>query len=288
MMIALDMISPANLATMEPKSSVKNEDFRAGADFRSAMAKEQQQDVAGRTEKKVATKTQNLVKDKRIESNEAHAKGKTQDATVKNVTAKDQVEATNDEELALTEGDATATEIASAEAITTEDASLADSTLVASNPEAVKDQASTSAHNENKTATDIYDLSASELDESMGRDLSDADYNLGADAPETLNTDATVAQENESSKTKLDAMGLKAEVKASQSTTKANGKEYAHTNANTIAGADLPKDAKLWAQGATVASKWQKLSAQDENATATNENLEALTSEDATMPTEGK
>ena len=288
MMIALDMISPANLATMEPKSSVKNEDFRAGADFRSAMAKEQQQDVAGRTEKKVATKTQNLVKDKRIESNEAHAKGKTQDATVKNVTAKDQVEATNDEELALTEGDATATEIASAEAITTEDASLADSTLVASNPEAVKDQASTSAHNENKTATDIYDLSASELDESMGRDLSDADYNLGADAPETLNTDATVAQENESSKTKLDAMGLKAEVKASQNTTKANGKEYAHTNANTIAGADLPKDAKLWAQGATVASKWQKLSAQDENATATNENLEALTSEDATMPTEGK
>lgn len=284
MMIALDMISPANLDTMELKSSVKNEDLGAGADFRSAMAKERQ-DVAGRTENNATAKAKTLVKDKRVESNKAHAKVETQDATVKNVTAKAQVEAANDEELALVEGEAT----------TTEGASLADSAVVASNPEAVKDQASTFADNENKTVTDIYDLSASELDESGAWILSDADYNLGADEPETLDTNATVAQENESSessKAKLDAMGLKAEVEASaQNTIKANGKEYAHTNANTVVGTKASSEAldqALQAQVATDASKWQKLSAQDEKATATNENLAVLTSEDPTMPTEGK
>lgn len=284
MMIALDMISPANLDTMELKSSVKNEDLGAGADFRSAMAKERQ-DVAGRTENNATAKAKTLVKDKRVESNKAHAKVETQDATVKNVTAKAQVEAANDEELALVEGEAT----------TTEGASLADSAVVASNPEAVKDQASTFANNENKTVTDIYDLSASELDESGAWSLSDADYNLGADEPETLDTNATVAQENESSessKAKLDAMGLKAEVEASaQNTIKANGKEYAHTNANTVVGTKASSEAldqALQAQVATDASKWQKLSAQDEKATATNENLAVLTSEDPTMPTEGK
>ena len=284
MMIALDMISPANLDTMELKSSVKNEDLGAGADFRSAMAKERQ-DVAGRTENNATAKAKTLVKDKRVESNKAHAKVETQDATVKNVTAKAQVEAANDEELALVEGEAT----------TTEGASLADSAVVASNPEAVKDQASTFADNENKTVTDIYDLSASELDESGAWVLSDADYNLGADEPETLDTNATVAQENESSessKAKLDAMGLKAEVEASaQNTIKANGKEYAHTNANTVVGTKASSEAldqALQAQVATDASKWQKLSAQDEKATATNENLAVLTSEDPTMPTEGK
>lgn len=284
MMIALDMISPANLDTMELKSSVKNEDLGAGADFRSAMAKERQ-DVAGRTENNATAKAKTLVKDKRVESNKAHAKVETQDATVKNVTAKAQVEAANDEELALVEGEAT----------TTEGASLADSAVVASNPEAVKDQASTFANNENKTVTDIYDLSASELDESGAWILSDADYNLGADEPETLDTNATVAQENESSessKAKLDAMGLKAEVEASaQNTIKANGKEYAHTNANTVVGTKASSEAldqALQAQVATDASKWQKLSAQDEKATATNENLAVLTSEDPTMPTEGK
>ncbi len=284
MMIALDMISPANLDTMELKSSVKNEDLGAGADFRSAMAKERQ-DVAGRTENNATVKAKTLVKDKRVESNKAHAKVETQDATVKNVTAKAQVEAANDEELALVEGEAT----------TTEGASLADSAVVASNPEAVKDQASTFADNENKTVTDIYDLSASELDESGAWILSDADYNLGADEPETLDTNATVVQENESSessKAKLDAMGLKAEVEASaQNTIKANGKEYAHTNANTVVGTKASSEAldqALQAQVATDASKWQKLSAQDEKATATNENLAVLTSEDPTMPTEGK
>ena len=284
MMIALDMISPANLDTMELKSSVKNEDLGAGADFRSAMAKERQ-DVAGRTENNATAKAKTLVKDKRVESNKAHAKVETQDATVKNVTAKAQVEAANDEELALVEGEAT----------TTEGASLADSAVVASNPEAVKDQASTFADNENKTVTDIYDLSASELDESGAWILSDADYNLGADEPETLDTNATVAQENESSessKAKIDAMGLKAEVEASaQNTIKANGKEYAHTNANTVVGTKASSEAldqALQAQVATDASKWQKLSAQDEKATATNENLAVLTSEDPTMPTEGK
>lgn len=284
MMIALDMISPANLDTMELKSSVKNEDLGAGADFRSAMAKERQ-DVAGRTENNATAKAKTLVKDKRVESNKAHAKVETQDATVKNVTAKAQVEAANDEELALVEGEAT----------TTEGASLADSAVVASNPEAVKDQASTFADNENKTVTDIYDLSASELDESGAWILSDADYNLGADEPETLDTNATVVQENESSessKAKIDAMGLKAEVEASaQNTIKANGKEYAHTNANTVVGTKASSEAldqALQAQVATDASKWQKLSAQDEKATATNENLAVLTSEDPTMPTEGK
>lgn len=284
MMIALDMISPANLDTMELKSSVKNEDLGAGADFRSAMAKERQ-DVAGRTENNATAKAKTLVKDKRVESNKAHAKVETQDATVKNVTAKAQVEAANDEELALVEGEAT----------TTEGASLADSAVVASNPEAVKDQASTFADNENKTVTDIYDLSASELDESVAWILSDADYNLGADEPETLDTNATVVQENESSessKAKIDAMGLKAEVEASaQNTIKANGKEYAHTNANTVVGTKASSEAldqALQAQVATDASKWQKLSAQDEKATATNENLAVLTSEDPTMPTEGK
>lgn len=283
MMIALDMISPANLDTMELKSSVKNEDLGAGADFRSAMAKERQ-DVAGRTENNATAKAKTLVKDKRVESNKAHAKVETQDATVKNVTAKAQVEAANDEELALVEGEAT----------TTEGASLADSTVVASNPEAVKDQASTFADNENKTVTDIYDLSASELDESGAWILSDADYNLGADEPETLDTNATVVQENESSessKAKIDAMGLKAEVEASAQNTIANGKEYAHTNANTVVGTKASSEAldqALQAQVATDASKWQKLSAQDGKATATNENLAVLTSEDPTMPTEGK
>ena len=283
MMIALDMISPANLDTMELKSSVKNEDLGAGADFRSAMAKERQ-DVAGRTENNATAKAKTLVKDKRVESNKAHAKVETQDATVKNVTAKAQVEAANDEELALVEGEAT----------TTEGASLADSAVVASNPEAVKDQASTFADNENKTVTDIYDLSASELDESGAWILSDADYNLGADEPETLDTNATVVQENESSessKAKIDAMGLKAEVEASAQNTIANGKEYAHTNANTVVGTKVSSEAldqALQAQVATDASKWQKLSAQDEKATATNENLAVLTSEDPTMPTEGK
>lgn len=283
MMIALDMISPANLDTMELKSSVKNEDLGAGADFRSAMAKERQ-DVAGRTENNATAKAKTLVKDKRVESNKAHAKVETQDATVKNVTAKAQVEAANDEELALVEGEAT----------TTEGASLADSAVVASNPEAVKDQASTFADNENKTVTDIYDLSASELDESGAWILSDADYNLGADEPETLDTNATVVQENESSessKAKIDAMGLKAEVEASAQNTIANGKEYAHTNANTVVGTKASSEAldqALQAQVATDASKWQKLSAQDGKATATNENLAVLTSEDPTMPTEGK
>lgn len=283
MMIALDMISPANLDTMELKSSVKNEDLGAGADFRSAMAKERQ-DVAGRTENNATAKAKTLVKDKRVESNKAHAKVETQDATVKNVTAKAQVEAANDEELALVEGEAT----------TAEGASLADSAVVASNPEAVKDQASTFADNENKTVTDIYDLSASELDESGAWILSDADYNLGADEPETLDTNATVVQENESSessKAKIDAMGLKAEVEASAQNTIANGKEYAHTNANTVVGTKVSSEAldqALQAQVATDASKWQKLSAQDEKATATNENLAVLTSEDPTMPTEGK
>ena len=282
MMIALDMISPANLDTMELKSSVKNEDLGAGADFRSAMAKERQ-DVAGRTENNATAKAKTLVKDKRVESNKAHAKVETQDATVKNVTAKAQVEAANDEELALVEGEAT----------TTEGASLADSAVVASNPEAVKDQASTFADNENKTVTDIYDLSASEL-ESGAWILSDADYNLGADEPETLDTNATVVQENESSessKAKIDAMGLKAEVEASAQNTIANGKEYAHTNANTVVGTKASSEAldqALQAQVATDASKWQKLSAQDGKATATNENLAVLTSEDPTMPTEGK
>ena len=283
MMIALDMISPANLDTMELKSSVKNEDLGAGADFRSAMAKERQ-DVAGRTENNATAKAKTLVKDKRVESNKAHAKVETQDATVKNVTAKAQVEAANDEELALVEGEAT----------TTEGASLADSAVVASNPEAVKDQASTFADNDNKTVTDIYDLSASELDESGAWILSDADYNLGADEPETLDTNATVVQENESSessKAKIDAMGLKAEVEASAQNTIANGKEYAHTNANTVVGTKASSEAldqALQAQVATDASKWQKLSAQDGKATATNENLAVLTSEDPTMPTEGK
>lgn len=283
MMIVLDMISPANLDTMELKSSVKNEDLGAGADFRSAMAKERQ-DVAGRTENNATAKAKTLVKDKRVESNKAHAKVETQDATVKNVTAKAQVEAANDEELALVEGEAT----------TTEGASLADSAVVASNPEAVKDQASTFADNENKTVTDIYDLSASELDESGAWILSDADYNLGADEPETLDTNATVVQENESSessKAKIDAMGLKAEVEASAQNTIANGKEYAHTNANTVVGTKASSEAldqALQAQVATDASKWQKLSAQDGKATATNENLAVLTSEDPTMPTEGK
>lgn len=283
MMIALDMISPANLDTMELKSSVKNEDLGAGADFRSAMAKERQ-DVAGRTENNATAKAKTLVKDKRVESNKAHAKVETQDATVKNVTAKAQVEAANDEELALVEGEAT----------TTEGASLADSAVVASNPEAVKDQASTFADNENKTVTDIYDLSASELDESGAWILSDADYNLGADEPETLDTNATVVQENESSessKAKINAMGLKAEVEASAQNTIANGKEYAHTNANTVVGTKVSSEAldqALQAQVATDASKWQKLSAQDGKATATNENLAVLTSEDPTMPTEGK
>lgn len=283
MMIALDMISPANLDTMELKSSVKNEDLGAGADFRSAMAKERQ-DVAGRTENNATAKAKTLVKDKRVESNKAHAKVETQDATVKNVTAKAQVEAANDEELALVEGEAT----------TTEGASLADSAVVASNPEAVKDQASTFADNENKTVTDIYDLSASELDESGAWILSDADYNLGADEPETLDTNATVVQENESSessKAKIDAMGLKAEVEASAQNTIANGKEYAHTNANTVVGTKASSEAldqALQAQVATDASKWQKLSAQDGKATATNENLAVLTSEDPTVPTEGK
>lgn len=283
MMIALDMISPANLDTMELKSSVKNEDLGAGADFRSAMAKERQ-DVAGRTENNATAKAKTLVKDKRVESNKAHAKVETQDATVKNVTAKAQVEAANDEELALVEGEAT----------TTEGASLADSAVVASNPEAVKDQASTFADNENKTVTDIYDLSVSELDESGAWILSDADYNLGADEPETLDTNATVVQENESSessKAKIDAMGLKAEVEASAQNTIANGKEYAHTNANTVVGTKASSEAldqALQAQVATDASKWQKLSAQDGKATATNENLAVLTSEDPTMPTEGK
>ena len=283
MMIALDMISPANLDTMELKSSVKNEDLGAGADFRSAMAKERQ-DVAGRTENNATAKAKTLVKDKRVESNKAHAKVETQDATVKNVTAKAQVEAANDEELALVEGEAT----------TTEGASLADSAVVASNPETVKDQASTFADNENKTVTDIYDLSASELDESGAWILSDADYNLGADEPETLDTNATVVQENESSessKAKIDAMGLKAEVEASAQNTIANGKEYAHTNANTVVGTKVSSEAldqALQAQVATDASKWQKLSAQDGKATATNENLAVLTSEDPTMPTEGK
>ena len=282
MMIALDMISPANLDTMELKSSVKNEDLGAGADFRSAMAKERQ-DVAGRTENNATAKAKTLVKDKRVESNKAHAKVETQDATVKNVTAKAQVEAANDEELALVEGEAT----------TTEGASLADSAVVASNPETVKDQASTFADNENKTVTDIYDLSASEL-ESGAWILSDADYNLGADEPETLDTNATVVQENESSessKAKIDAMGLKAEVEASAQNTIANGKEYAHTNANTVVGTKVSSEAldqALQAQVATDASKWQKLSAQDGKATATNENLAVLTSEDPTMPTEGK
>ena len=282
MMIALDMISPANLDTMELKSSVKNEDLGAGADFRSAMAKERQ-DVAGRTENNATAKAKTLVKDKRVESNKAHAKVETQDATVKNVTAKAQVEAANDEELALVEGEAT----------TTEGASLADSAVVASNPETVKDQASTFADNENKTVTDIYDLSASEL-ESGAWILSDADYNLGADEPETLDTNATVVQENESSessKAKIDAMGLKAEVEASAQNTIANGKEYAHTNANTVVGTKASSEAldqALQAQVATDASKWQKLSAQDGKATATNENLAVLTSEDPTMPTEGK
>ena len=283
MMIALDMISPANLDTMELKSSVKNEDLGAGADFRSAMAKERQ-DVAGRTENNATAKAKTLVKDKRVESNKAHAKVETQDATVKNVTAKAQVEAANDEELALVEGEAT----------TTEGASLADSAVVASNPEAVKDQASTFADNENKTVTDIYDLSASELDESGVWILSDADYNLGADEPETLDTNATVVQENESSessKAKIDAVGLKAEVEASAQNTIANGKEYAHTNANTVVGTKASSEAldqALQAQVATDASKWQKLSAQDGKATATNENLAVLTSEDPTMPTEGR
>ena len=99
-------------------------------------------------------------------------------------------------------------------------------------------------------------------------------------------------ESSESSKAKLDAMGLKAEVEASaQNTIKANGKEYAHTNANTVVGTKASSEAldqALQAQVATDASKWQKLSAQDEKATATNENLAVLTSEDPTMPTEGK
>ena len=48
MMIALDMISPANLDTMELKRSVQNEDLGSVADFSSGMSKEQQ-DVAGRS-----------------------------------------------------------------------------------------------------------------------------------------------------------------------------------------------------------------------------------------------